>query len=282
MASVALEYGAPPPDLADRVSAFYQLTVQSATYDDVERADRPQLRFQIKGTGTYHFAEDRVEANHPITLLGPTSGPVRGVGAGPMLLVGAGLMPRAWVALAGSHAEHLTDKVINFGTSMGAEGTALLAAMAAADGAESRFALLADYIRQQTATQAEDFWFPVVVDKWLTDNLDPHVDQLMAETGLGMRQIERLTKRYYGLPPKTLSRRYRAVRAAAALSRGEDLAASGLGDSFYDQSHLIREIKRFAGLTPEQVRSGTSEIQTKVSKGLKSLEGQVPPLISDA
>lgn len=283
MASVALDYGAPPPDLADRVSAFYQLTVPSATYDDVERADRPQLRFLITGQGTYHFSEDRVEINHPITLMGPTSGPVRGVGTGPMLLVGAGLMPRAWVALAGSHAEHLTDKVINFGETMGAEGPELLAAMAAADGSDARFALLADFIRQKTASQADDsFWFPVVVDKWLADNLDPHVDQLIAETGLGMRQIERLTKRYYGLPPKTLSRRYRAVRAAAALSRGEDLSASGLGDSFYDQSHLIREIKRFAGLTPEQVRSGTSEIQTKVSKGLKSLEGQVPPLISDA
>jgi methylphosphotriester-DNA--protein-cysteine methyltransferase len=95
-----------------------------------------------------------------------------------------------------------------------------------------------------------------------------------------MRQLERMAKRYYGLPPKTLARKYRALRAASALARGEDLDDAGLGDSFYDQSHLIREVKRFAGLTPKQIR--TSVLQSGVARGRKKLKGKVGPLVSDS
>ena len=105
---------------------------------------------------------------------------------------------------------------------------------------------------------------------------------LIERTGLSIRQIERLTKRYYGLPPITLARKYRALRAAAVLARGEDLADSGFGNSFYDQSHMIREIKRFAGLTPQQIKAQSSSMLTSIATGRKTLEGKVGPLISDA
>ena len=97
-----------------------------------------------------------------------------------------------------------------------------------------------------------------------------------------MRQLERLTKRYYGLPPKTLARKYRALRAASALARGEDLTDCDIANSFYDQSHLIREVKRFAGLTPQQIKKRQSQLLIEISVGRKSLEGQVGPLVSDA
>ena len=126
------------------------------------------------------------------------------------------------------------------------------------------------------------FEFTALVDKWLLEDSDPDVAQLAQDTGLSPRQLERMTKRYYGMPPKKLARKYRAVRAAHKLARGDSLDDTELGLASYDQSHLIREIKRFAGLTPQQMRKGQSSLQTEVSEGLKSLEGQVPPLISDA
>ena len=278
-----MRYSPPPPALGDKVSALYELQLDGPSFDEVERADRPQLRVLIMGSGRYHFANGHEQDGAPVTLLGPTSGPVRVIGKGPMLVCGAGLLPPAWIAMAGSSMESMTDRLIDAATMPAPCATTLLADISAAATTDERFALLCRFIEQASedgdpATLA----FTRIVDDWLAGSIDPAIDQLIEQTGLGIRQIERLTKRYYGLPPKTLARRYRAIRAASALARGEDIDALGLGDSFYDQSHLIREIKRFAGLTPQQMRKGHSTLQTEVSEGLKSLEGQVPPIISDA
>jgi methylphosphotriester-DNA--protein-cysteine methyltransferase len=69
---------------------------------------------------------------------------------------------------------------------------------------------------------------------------------------------------------------------AAAMARGANLDELGLGDTFYDQSHLIRELKRFAGLTPQQIAQHQSSMLLEISKGRKSLEGHVSTLVSDA
>lgn len=278
-----MRYGPPPPPLGDRISALYELAQDAPRFSEVERADRPQLRILLAGSGTYHFANGQVDPAHTVTLMGPTSGPVRVLGEGPMLVTGAGLLPPAWIAFVGNHAENLTDRSIDAIGLLGARAETLLTAMRDAADTDARFAVLCDFIAHETAvSDPAAMAFTGHVDTWLADNIDPHIDQLRAATGLSIRQIERLTKRYYGLPPKTLARRFRAIRAASALARGEDLDQLGLGDSFYDQSHLIREIKRFAGLTPQQMIKGQSSLQTGVSEGLKSLEGRVPPLISDA
>lgn len=278
-----MRYSPPPEAMGDKISALYELTLSGDRFDEVERADRPQLRVLIRGSGRYHFANGHEDDGTPVTLLGPTSGPVRVIGKGPMLVCGAGLLPPAWIPMAGEDAERLTDRSIDAVSKLGQPAADLLDAMSAAGTTEERFAILSDFIERVSATGDESaLEFTRIVDAWLANNVDPSIEVLKAETGLGIRQIERLTKRYYGLPPKTLARRYRAIRAASALARGEDIDALGLGDSFYDQSHLIREIKRFAGLTPQQMRRGKSTLQTEVSEGLKSLEGQVPPLISDA
>src|SRR3546814_13215291 len=72
---------------------------------------------------------------------------------------------------------------------------------------------------------------------------------------MSIRSVERMTKHYYGLSPRMLARKYRAVRAAAAIARGATIDTDALGDAFYDQSHLIREIKPFAGATPGLFRT---------------------------
>ena len=57
-------------------------------------------------------------------------------------------------------------------------------------------------------------------------------------------------------------------------ARGEGLDAAQLGDAFYDQSHLIREIKRFAGATPGQLGSPTLYTEA-TTKGRKQLAGKL-------
>ena len=101
-----------------------------------------------------------------------------------------------------------------------------------------------------------------------------------AATGMSIRSVERMTKHFYGVSPRMLARKYRAVRAAAALARGESLDEAQVGDAFYDQSHLIREIKRFAGATPSQLAT-PSPYTVATTTGRKSLAGKVSPLVSE-
>lgn len=281
--AIVMRYAPPPPGLGDRVSSLYDLFSGITHYDEVERADRPQLRIYLSGTGDYHFASGSSHPVCPATLIGPTSGPLRSVGEGPVAVVGAGLLPPAWVMLMGAEADHRIDTGIDathiFGTAILDLRTSLLTI----NDADARMALLADFLDHALLPQdSAPFTFTRHVDTWLTASASPHIDDLIAATGLGLRQLERMTKRYYGLPPKTLARKYRALRAAAIIARGEDLNESELGTVFYDQSHLIREVKRYAGHTPTQISSHPEGLAHAVAQGRKGLEGQVGPLVSDA
>lgn len=279
-----MEYAPPPPKLADRISSLYKLRQNVQEFDETERADRAQFRVIIHGQCHYHFADGRVDPGYPVTIIGPTSGTIRIRGTGPAYAVGAGLLPAAWGALMGAEADQMANRAIDATSIFGERSDALLRACSATDDTQRQFALICDFVADATdaAQEAAPYWFIRLVDAWLVEQANPAVETLVQRTGLGMRQVERLTKRYYGLPPKTLARKYRALRAASALACGEDLDELGLGETFYDQSHLIREMKRFAGLTPEQIRQQQSNIVTAVAQGRKTLTGKVSPLVSDA
>lgn len=279
----AMVYKPPPEILADRVTSFYEFTNPAALHDDIERADRQQLRIVLQGTGEYHFANGHVDRSARVSLTGPTSGSVRGISHGPIHIVGAGLMPTAWQMMVGRDADAYLDRCVDARSVFGNVVDTLWANIAAAPDPDARFAVLAAFIA--TVTQPADpqhVRFISLVDAWLTENADPHVDALVTASGLGIRSLERLTKRYYGMPPKTLARKYRALRAASTLARGEDLAAIGMEHSFYDQSHLIRELKRFAGLTPHQIKDRQSWLTTEIALGRVEMRGKVSPLVSEA
>ncbi len=77
------------------------------------------------------------------------------------------------------------------------------------------------------------------------------VDRLAADIGLSNRQLERRFISEVGLGPKLLSRIlrfqqvFRAVEAASA-----DWADVAVACGYYDQAHLIRDFRQFAGQTP--------------------------------
>jgi methylphosphotriester-DNA--protein-cysteine methyltransferase len=107
------------------------------------------------------------------------------------------------------------------------------------------------------------------------------VDDLVAATRLSRRQVERLCKRLYGAPPKLLSRKYRALRAAVVLAKGEATTGELLDQGFYDQSHCIREIKRFTGITPTRIQGNLNQL-TRLTMKRTEFAGQVAPLVAEA
>ena len=276
-----LHYFPPDPDLAEMVSSFYFARINMPNFDEYERADRPQFRFVTNADGEYIFADGHQSTVCRANIVGPTSGRVRAINRGPAQLFGFGMLPAGWGALMGDEADKLTDRAMDAADLFGPWMDEVATALENAASVEEKLVIGNNFAREVlTRNERPPMWFIRTVDGWLTASSSPQVPELVEATGMSIRSVERMTKHYYGLSPRMLARKYRAVRAASALARGEGLDAAQLGDAFYDQSHLIREIKRFAGATPGQLGKPTSYTEA-TTKGRKQLAGKVSPLVSE-
>jgi AraC-like DNA-binding protein len=181
-------------------------------------------------------------------------------------------------AEAGQHGNRLIDAAAIFGEGMLASHAAIKAAPTMAEKVA-----IGDSFARELLKNAEGspIWFTRLVDQWLTGAESPEVEDLFEVTGLSRRQVERLTKRFYGASPKLLARKYRALRAASEIMRNGGQASDKVSDAFYDQSHLIREIKEFTGVTPGKIKKQPSPLASEVAKERRKLAGKVSKLISD-
>ncbi|MDK2760866.1 MAG: helix-turn-helix domain-containing protein [Sphingopyxis sp.] len=276
-----LHYFPPDPDLADMVSSFYFARLNLPRFDEYERADRAQFRFVTNADGEYVFEDGHRATVCRANIIGPTSARVRAISNCPAQLFGFGMLPAGWAALMGEDADKLTDRAMDAADLFGPWIDEVATALEQAPTVEAKLVIGNNFAREVlTRNEQPPMWFIRTVDGWLTASASPQVAHLVEATGMSIRSVERMTKHYYGLSPRMLARKYRAVRAASALARGEGLDAAQLGDAFYDQSHLIREIKRFAGATPGQLSKPTSYTEA-TTRGRKQLAGKVSPMVSE-
>jgi len=78
------------------------------------------------------------------------------------------------------------------------------------------------------------------------------IDELSGIFG-GARRLERAFRRDVGMPAKTLARVVRFQRAVRALDGGAaNGAALAAACGYFDQAHLIRDFRAFAGQTPTE------------------------------
>ncbi|MBV9841845.1 MAG: AraC family transcriptional regulator [Sphingomonadaceae bacterium] len=272
-APVALDYMAPAAYLARLVSSYYLFRVDLPAVQDVARAEMAQLRFILRGGGAYRFGDGPVVTPGEIALTGPTHAATQISTQGPTLVFGIGLLPAGWAALVDLDAHRardaLTDAVPIFGPIL----HEMMAQLRTARTLEAMGAIADGFLRRLVERGREPpHDFTDIVDAWLVTDDSPEVDALIEATGLSARQVERLTNRIYGGPPKLLARKFRALRAAAKIAVGEDWSALYEG-AFYDQSHAIREFRRFIGLTPVQLSQSRSPIAKMTFEQRSRLEG---------
>ena len=280
---INLQYEAPHAALMPFVSSFYRFDYDGPPMKELERADRAQFRILLKGSGRYHFVDGTDCPTYPATLVGPTTAAMHTSTDGPTIVFGWGMTPAGWTALMGKAAGQWVDKALDARSIFGDALIELQQHLMDAPNVEAQFAIgqaAAEEIFASSDTAP--FEFTSIVDQWLLDDTEHHIDALANATGLSARHLERLTKRYYGMPPKKLARKYRAVRAAHMLAIGDSLNDTELGLSFYDQSHLIREIKQFTGLTPSELKAGRSELTAATMRERGKLGDTVSPLISES
>lgn len=250
MTDVALDMLPPDEALSSYVSFFYDFRCDRPVFNDVERADLAQIRFVLAGRGHGRFADGTTQQTTRVFVMGPTTGPLEITLHGPVLVFGMTLLPAGWAALVGVDASLMTNRIVDASKLYGQAIFALSDELAMAPSLAARIAIFREFAMERIAQQDEGAKaFAMIVDKWLQSDFAPDVDELVAACRQSRRQVERNCKRLYGVPPRQLARKYRALRAAIALARGASIDDC-VGDGFYDQSHMIREIKQFTGTTP--------------------------------
>jgi AraC-like DNA-binding protein len=76
------------------------------------------------------------------------------------------------------------------------------------------------------------------------------IEDLAATLGVSARTAERLCAAACGLPPRQLANRHRILRMAAVLALGIDNRRDTWTEDYADQSHFIRNFKRYVGVSP--------------------------------
>ncbi len=278
--AVSLRYFAPAPPLRPLLSSYYLFEADAPSLCDTLRAELPQVRFVVRGTGTFRYGAEAAVPVPPANLSGPSTVPLTFRAEGPVRLFGAGIRPAGWSAMIGESAGLLADRVVDLVEVAGGAALAAWLRMAEArrvremiEAADSFFLFLS------LRGRPPPFWFTQTADAWLAGSPSPAVDDLVSAVGMSARQVERLCLRLYGAPPKLLARKYRALKAAVRLAL--DPAGTwrtAAGGAFYDQSHFIREFRTFIGMTPGAfLRADLPRINRLTIAGRQTL-ADMPPL----
>lgn len=97
-----------------------------------------------------------------------------------------------------------------------------------------------------------------IVEEIMNNSSIIKVEELSMHSGLSIRQLQRLFRKYVGVTPKWVIKRFRLQEAAERLEREDeriwpDLAVE-LG--YFDQAHFIKDFKAVIGQSPAAYRKG--------------------------
>lgn len=261
---ITLEYIPPSDALQPFITTLFYFRCDERDIRDIQPASVGSLIVFLRGEGVMRFGE-RVDPSHRVSLMAPLTYAAPFEVDGPFHTIGASLSPLGWAALTGMSAQAARDRMYDaaefFGEGITALGEGLRQDyLAEAASPEELCAKLEQYLASQLKpVDPKHVEFIRAVNAWMSSNFNPEIARLAQLSGYSNRQVQRLVERYFGCTPKILVRKYRALRIVALLhdSATTDEQVAELLNHFYDQSHLIREVRTFAGRTP--ARFGDAE-----------------------
>lgn len=256
---------APATEAEALVHTFYTIATEADEIEEAIPAYSAQLLVMVRGRVHFTFADGTTGTSAPVFINAPQLRSARAVLEGPVLQIGASLTHMAWQRLAGLPADEVHDRLLPAEAVLTPEQIAALEA-AAADCREGRItpedvcAVLTEVIAAAPHSLRPDHEAVVeAIGRWLASGFDPALADLYASLSISPRQVQRICRRFFGVAPAQVLKRFRALRAAMLLSQPgfSRETHDQLMATFFDQAHLIRDIRRYTGRTPSQFRRET-------------------------
>lgn len=259
---------APPPKLADAVNTFFIARVEAGATEEHMPAYSAQAMVFVSGAMVMRPGSATEERLEGVVCTAPLLSAAPITIEGPALVVGASLTPLGWQGLAKLPADTVNDRAVPAEEVFTPERLEALY-----EGSEQcrRSVISPDELREILAQAVGDRRHAIRPDhaafvqkatRWLASDLNPRVDKLYAEAGVSVRTAQRLCRRFFGVAPAQLAKRYRAIRAAMLLANPHlpQAMQEAIRDAYFDQAHLIRDIRRYTGRTPTRLADGESLI----------------------
>ena len=264
----AITYAAPALQFSDDVSAFYLIETEAAKVEWIEMASLAQLQFMLRGTASVQPFGGMKTDLADIGLIGPRNSAAYVQMNGPVRIFGFGLLPQGWLAAARRPASDFADQAQDARVCVCGPIAQAYARLCEAKSFRDMTKIAEKYLAIVTS-MADAPPTPLIhaIQAWLLSSPNPKIADLLAQSGLSEAQAQRHCKALFGAPPKLLARKYRALRMAKQIAQGQCDWQSEADRVFYDQSHCIRELRHFVGLTPSAI-----QIRARLSPTL-----QIPP-----
>lgn len=162
--------------------------------------------------------------------------------------------PLGWARLFGATAKELSDRVTPLDHVLPPEWVEdLLRAMHASDRCFDVKAVLDGFLASRLPPPHADENTIRQIMELLADPELTSLSDAAARIGIDGRTLCRLTKRFFGFPPKLLMMRYRFLRAFFDMYLdGDPVDRNGLPPGYFDASHFNRDGQRFLGMTPKR------------------------------
>lgn len=153
----------------------------------------------------------------------------------------------------GQPLDELAPVVVPIEQAMGREGEQLGERLAETTGWAERFALLDRMLIRRVASARRQS--PEVAHAWnrlVQSGGRVHIGALAAELGCSRRHLSTRFREGTGVTPKTAARLFRFRRSVSLLQRddGRRFAEIAATCGYFDQAHMNRDFRQFAGTTP--------------------------------
>lgn len=278
---VQLRFALPADAMRPFVSTYYRTDVicspRGQWIEDSLHPEWANLRFLCAGELQSAIGPGELRRCPDFTVTGPTSRAVRfRVGDG--YSWGIGLLPLGWARLVGAAASDYADHI--------ADGAADPVFAAFVPLAEGLAASTGDFSEQLALIEAHMMCVlaasdPVADAAILALNsalVDPDmltVTDLADRVGMTVRTVERLSRRAFGFPPKLLLRRQRFLRSLARFMTDPSLTwLQALDCNYHDQSHFVRDFRRFMGMCPSQYARADKPVLAAAAQARMAVAGQ--------
>jgi AraC-like DNA-binding protein len=176
--------------------------------------------------------------------------------AGPALGVQVDLSPMGARRLFGVPMHELTNRAVSLDDLLGSQAAALRDRLGEARGWRDRFAIIDAVL----AGRLEDAAMPSPGVEWAWTQLEARagavpIGALAAELGWSRKRLSARFRDQIGLTPKTAARVLRFQALVRRLRAGEAAgwAELALECGYFDQAHLVRDVRRFTGLAPTEL-----------------------------
>ncbi len=276
----------PAADLTPWVGWLYATRVDAPADYELSCSllnDTSMIRIQLDGDWEAETRDGTLNHGRAGLYFGPQSKAMPIKVRGSFISVGMALKPGVGHALFGMKLSEYVDRIVpgeEIGLPIGplmealdpkAEPEVWLQTLEAATRS-----FLANITANEPDPVATSFEFVALTDPTVT------VSAFAREYGISTRQLERICLRDFGLAPKQVLRRARALDMASAL-RGvaDNDEAVELELRYHDQSHMNREFTELFGMTPRQFVATpqplmTLALESRQSRRLAVLD-RLPP-----